>query len=77
MPRGRPDASISATVTRNMVVFWGDTIHDKTTTWVAMKNKVVPGIRTGEGSNPQRLDKGVEAHTTRPRAQQKVELFMK
>ena len=48
-----------------------------TTTWVAMKNKAAQGIRTGEGSNPQRLDKGVEAHTTRPRAQQKVELFMK
>ena len=32
-----------------------------TTTWVAMKNKAAQGIRTGEGSNPQRLDKGVEA----------------
>ena len=30
-----------------------------TTTWVAMKNKVAPGIRTREGSNPHVFDKGV------------------
>ena len=32
-----------------------------TTTWVAVKNEVAPGIRTREGSNPQGFDKGVEA----------------
>jgi len=36
------------------------------------KNKVAPGIRTGEGSNLQRFDKGSKRCTTRSRAQQKV-----
>ena len=42
------------------------------------RTRVYTGIRTGEGSNPQRFDKEVEAtyNTTTPRAQQNVELFM-
>ena len=39
-----------------------------TTTWVARENKVAPGIRTSQGSNPQRLDKGVEAISLDTRA---------